>query len=68
MTETNQTDRDQRVAEILAEIREEILPDLDDAFAQSISDKYESLEVLKTKIRENLSDGYAKRVEQELNE
>lgn len=53
---------------VLNEIREEILPDLDDAFAQSISDKYESLEVLKTKIQENLSDGYAKRVEQELNE
>jgi trigger factor len=52
----------------LNEIREEILPDLDDAFAQSISDKYVSLEVLKTKIRENLHDGYVKRVEQELNE
>jgi trigger factor len=53
---------------MLNEIREEILPDLDDAFAQSISDKYESLEVLKTKIRENLQSGYEKRIEQELNE
>jgi trigger factor len=52
----------------LNEIREEILPDLDDAFAKSISDKYETLEVLKTKIRENLTSGYEKRVEQELNE
>jgi trigger factor len=52
----------------LNEIREEILPDLDDAFAKSISDKYESLEVLKTKIRENLHNGYEKRIEQELNE
>jgi trigger factor len=52
----------------LNEIREEILPDLDDDFAKSISDKYESLEVLKTKIRENLHSGYEKRIEQELNE
>jgi len=52
----------------LNEIREEILPELDDAFAKSISDKYESLDILKTKIRENLRNGYEKRVEQELNE
>jgi trigger factor len=53
---------------VLNEIREEILPELDDAFAKSISDKYESLEVLKTAIEENLRDGYEKRTEQELNE
>jgi trigger factor len=53
---------------VLNEIREEILPELDDAFAKSISDKYETLEVLKTAIRDNLRDGYEKRVEQELNE
>ncbi len=52
----------------LHEIREEILPDLDDAFAKSISDKYETLDILKTKIEENLRNGYEKRVEQELNE
>ena len=52
----------------LNEIREEILPDLDDAFAKSISDKYETLEILKTKIKENLRSGYEKRAEQELNE
>ncbi len=52
----------------LNEIREEILPDLDDAFAKSISDKYESLDDLKTKIKEDLRNGYEKRVEQELNE
>ncbi len=52
----------------LNEIREEILPELDDAFAKSISDKYESLDMLKTKIKENLRSGYEKRVEQELNE
>jgi trigger factor len=53
---------------VLNEIREEILPDLDDAFAKSISDKYETLEVLKTAIQENLRDGYEKRTEQELSE
>jgi trigger factor len=53
---------------VLNEIREEILPDLDDDFARSISDKFESLDVLKEKIRENLRDGYEKRTEQELNE
>jgi trigger factor len=52
----------------LNEIREEILPDLDDAFAKQVGDAFESLEDLKTKIRENLENGYAKRVEQELNE
>jgi trigger factor len=53
---------------VLNEIREEILPDLDDAFAKSIGDNYETLEVLKTAIQENLRDGYEKRTEQELNE
>jgi len=53
---------------VLNEIREEILPDLDDAFAKSIGDKYETLEVLKTAIRDNLREGYEKRVEHELSE
>ena len=53
---------------VLNEIREEILPELDDDFAKSISDKYQTLEVLKTAIQENLLEGYKKRVEQELNE
>ena len=52
----------------LNEIREEILPDLDDALAKSVSDRFDSLESLKKQIGENLSSGYAKRVEQELNE
>ncbi len=52
----------------LNEIREEIIPDLDDEFARSISDKFDSLETLKQKIRENLEEGYEKRTEQELNE
>jgi trigger factor len=52
----------------LNEIREEILPDVDDAFAKSISDQFETLEALKDKIKQNLESGYAKRTEQELNE
>ena len=52
----------------LNEIREEIIPELDDDFARSISDKFESLDVLKEKVRENLLEGYQKRTEQELNE
>jgi trigger factor len=43
----------------LNEIREEVVPDLDDAFAKSISDKFETLEILKEKIRENLLEGYS---------
>jgi trigger factor len=52
----------------LHEIREEILPELNDEFARNVSDKFENLDALKAKIRENLEGGYAKRVEQELNE
>lgn len=52
----------------LNEIREEILPEVDDAFAQSISEQFETLEALKDKIRQNLESGYTKRIEQELNE
>jgi trigger factor len=52
----------------LNEIREEILPEIDDAFAKSIGDQFESLGALKTKIRENLEGGYQKRTDQELNE
>jgi trigger factor len=52
----------------LHEIREEILPNLDDAFAKSLSDQFETLEALKSKVRDNLQSGYTKRIEQELNE
>jgi trigger factor len=52
---------------LLKEIREEILPQIDDAFAKDIGD-YENLDALKRKIRENLVNGYEKRTEQELNE
>jgi trigger factor len=52
----------------LKEIRKEILPDLDDAFAKSISENFDSLESLKVEIRKNLLAGYKKRTEQEMNE
>ncbi len=51
----------------LKEIREEILPAIDDELAKDLGD-YESLEALKAKIVENLQGSYDKRTEQELNE
>jgi len=51
----------------LKEIREEVLPEVDDAFAKKLG-KYENLDELKAAIVENLKQGYDKRVEQELNE
>ena len=52
----------------LNEIREEILPEVDDEFAKGISEKFDSLETLKAEIRKNLRSGYDKRIEQEMNE
>jgi trigger factor len=52
----------------LNEIREEILPELDDQLAKNIGSQFETLDDLKQKIRENLQGGYDKRIEQELNE
>ena len=51
----------------LNEIREEVLPPMDDELAKRMG-PFGSLEDLKNSIRENLSSGYAKRTEQELNE
>jgi trigger factor len=51
----------------LTEIRQEILPEIDDALAKSVG-AYETLEVLKKEIVANLTQGYEKRIEQELNE
>lgn len=51
----------------LKEIREEILPEIDDALAKR-SGRYETLEELKREIRANLTQGYEKRAEQELSE
>ncbi|MBN1931034.1 MAG: trigger factor [Desulfobacterales bacterium] len=51
----------------LKEIKEEELPDINDQFAKDLGD-FETLEELKSKIKENLIDGYKKRQEQELHE
>jgi trigger factor len=51
----------------LNEIREELLPPIDDELARKAG-PYENLTELRQQIRQNLEQGYAKRVEQELNE
>lgn len=51
----------------LHDIRKEILPELDDEFAKSVG-PFETLEALKKEIVDNLTNGYEKRSEQELNE
>jgi len=51
----------------LKEIREEVLPPIDDALAKQAGN-YENLDDLRAKIRANLEEGYNKRVEQELHE
>lgn len=51
----------------LNEIREEILPEINDDLAKNLGG-FGTLEELKNKIKENLTQGYDKRVEQELNE
>ncbi len=51
----------------LREIREEVLPEIDDEFAKKLG-TYKTLDELKKAITDNLTQGYAKRAEQELNE
>jgi len=52
---------------MLHEIREEVLPEIDDEFAKNLG-QYETLDKLKDAITKNLDQGYAKRAEQEMNE
>ncbi len=49
------------------DIREQQIPEIDDEMAKRLG-PFDSLEALKEKINENLSAGYSKRQEQELNE
>lgn len=51
----------------LNEIREEVLPEINDEFAKDLG-KYKTLDQLKNAISDNLQEGYKKRTEQELNE
>ena len=51
----------------LNEIREEVLPEIDDELAKNLGN-IETLDELKKTITDNLNQGYEKRVEQEINE
>ena len=51
----------------LNEIREEVLPEIDDELAKNLGN-IETLDELKKTITDNLKQGYEKRVEQEINE
>jgi trigger factor len=51
----------------LNQIREEDIPEIDDDLAQKAGN-YTTLDELKAQVRRNLEEGYAKRVEQEINE
>jgi trigger factor len=51
----------------LNEIREEVLPEIDDELAKGLGN-IETLDELKKTITDNLKQGYEKRVEQEINE
>ncbi len=52
----------------LKEIKEEILPEIDDELAKQLGEDIESLDDLKNKIISNVQQGYDNRAEQELNE
>jgi len=52
---------------LLKEIRKEVLPDADAAFAKKLG-PFETLEDLKNAIRKNLQEGYDKRCQQEIQE
>ena len=51
----------------LNEIRQEVLPKIDDEMAKELGN-YETIDELKKAITNNLAEGYDKRIEQELNE
>ena len=51
----------------LHEIREEILPEIDDEMAKKLGN-YQTIDEVRAEITKNLESGYAKRAEQELNE
>ncbi len=53
---------------ILKEIKEEILPEINDDLAKQLGEDIESLDDLKDKIISNVQQGYDNRTEQELNE
>jgi len=52
----------------LKEIQEEVLPEVNDDLAKSLGGKFETLDEVRTSIRENLEKGYAQRIKHELSE
>jgi trigger factor len=50
------------------ELKEKVLPDLDDEFAKDMGDEYESLEDLKKKIRDDLEESAKRKADSELKE
>ena len=51
----------------ISNIQKEVLPEVDDEFSKRVGD-YETVEILKNAIKDNLQSGYDKRIEQEINE
>jgi trigger factor len=52
----------------LTDIREEVLPEINDDMAKRLGATFETLDDLKAEITKNLVEGYDKRAEQEINE
>ena len=40
---------------VVKEVKERVLPDLDDEFAKTVADEYQTLDDLKEKVRENIA-------------
>ena len=52
----------------LADIREEVLPEINDDMAKRLGANFQTMDDLKAEITKNLDEGYTKRSEQEINE
>lgn len=52
----------------ITDVKQRLLPELDDEFAQSVGDEYESLDDLKEQLRENIQDATMRQNEHEYRE
>lgn len=52
----------------ITDVKQRLLPELDDEFAQSVGDEYESLDDLKDQLRENIQDATMRQNEHEYRE
>ena len=52
----------------ITDVKQRLLPELDDEFAQSVGDEYESLDDLKAQLRENIQDATMRQNEHEYRE